>query len=255
MTERRQPPRGAAERRDPTSALGPRRPTEESGEFLRPDLRPTTTSSAKTVRLAPPPDSVPRRFSSVQFEAVAPPPSGSGRMIDEELEFDFDADGALELDCLPSSHGTRGEQPRQTSPEPPPASRPHGQARAPTQRGLLPPAPPWPTASAGPRRAPMPSGDQKISDTHAAFVAFAGFGDSPAGLLGTPGYAVRVLLRKRELRGDLARARLRHSHDVGLYEASLRTSDDVAVRNGLVLMAMLLVLAGLFVATAVHLLH
>ncbi|HSO34187.1 MAG TPA: hypothetical protein VLT33_16745 [Labilithrix sp.] len=94
-----------------------------------------------------------------------------------------------------------------------------------------------------------------MSDTHAAFVAFAGFGDAPAGILGTPGYAVRVILRKRELRADLARARVRRSQDVSLYEASLRTSDDGAVRNGLVLMAALLVLAGLFVAVGVHFLR
>ena len=54
------------------------------------------------------------------------------------------------------------------------------------------------------------------------------------------------------LRADLARARVRRSQDVSLYEASMRTADDAAVRNGLVVMAVLLVLAGLLVAAALH---
>ncbi|HSO31178.1 MAG TPA: hypothetical protein VLT33_01645, partial [Labilithrix sp.] len=63
MTERRQAPRGAAERRAPLPARDTRRTTEESGEFLRPDLAASTP--AKTVRIAPAPPAqyVPRRFS------------------------------------------------------------------------------------------------------------------------------------------------------------------------------------------------
>lgn len=255
MSERRQPPRGAAARRDPPPSQGARRTTEQSGEFRRPDL--TATRSAQTVRLAAPPaEHIPRRFSSVQMDAVTAPRS-SGRMIDEDIAFeiDLDADGALELDDLSSSLDLRGEW---TSSEPPPPSRATGPASVP--RGsvpgaprpvLPPPAPSWPMASAGPRRT-TPSSGQRVSDTHAAFVAFAGFGDAPASLLGAPAYAVRVILRKRELRGDLARARVRRSQDVSLYEASMRTADDAAVRNGLVVMAVLLVLAGLLVAAALH---
>jgi hypothetical protein len=76
-------------------------------------------------------------------------------------------------------------------------------------------------------------------DPHAALVAFSGFGDPPAGVSGMPGYAARVILRRRALRRDLELARLRNSHDVGLYEAALRTADDGAVRIGLIVTAAL----------------
>jgi hypothetical protein len=91
-------------------------------------------------------------------------------------------------------------------------------------------------------------------DTHAALVAFAGFGDPPPGIFGAPGYALRVILRRRTLRADLARARLRRSHDVLLYEASLRTADDDAVRMGLVVWGAMLTLGLVFLAAAVQLL-
>jgi len=208
-----------------------------SGEFRRPDM----SNPPPTVRLAGP-ASVPRRFSSVQMMAVRPDdgaPLSSGRMLDESIEFDFDADGALELDCLPSSHRPRVEQPRQFEHGSPPASRANGK-RLP---GVLPPAPSWPVASAGPRRTTS-SGTHEAAGSRAAFVAFGGFGDVPPGAFRLPGYAVRVLLRKRVLRGDLARARVQRSQDVALYEESLRTADDAAVRNGIVMILLALVAAG-----------
>ena len=187
-------------------------------------------------------------------------PRSSGRMLDDAIEFDFDADGALELDCLPSSHSPRVEQPRQTQHEPPSVSWPTSPTPPTRPRGVLPPAPPWPMASAGPRRTSSSTYEAagkpaRPSGTHAAFVAFAGFGDVPPGMLAQPGYAVRVLLRKRELRGDMARARVRRAQDLALYEGALRTADDAAVRNGLLMIVMALVLGGLSVAALVHLLH
>ena len=77
---------------------------------------------------------------------------------------------------------------------------------------------------------------QVAIDSHAAIVAFANFGEAPTSLWGAPAYALRVRARKRILLRDLAVARQHRSHDVGLYEASLRTADDVAVRNGIIAM-------------------
>ena len=209
------------------------------------------------------PTSGPRHFSTVQMMAVGHeevPPLSAGRMLDDAIEFDFDADGALELDCLPSSHSPRVEQPRQTQLEPPPVSWPTPTATPTRPRGVLPPAPPWPMASAKARR--TSSSTHKVADTparpsgtHAAFVAFAGFGDVPTSISRLPGYAVRVMLRKRELRGDLARAHIRRSQDIALYEGALRTANGCAVRNGLLMIVMALVVAGLSVAALLHLLH
>ena len=198
-----------------------------------------------------------RRYSTVQIPAVrraaTEPPRSSGRMLDDELGFDFhldiDADGALALDCLPSSHRTRVEPPRQMSNEAPSESRATPPSR-PAMRAMLPPSPPWPVVSAGPRRASSP---QAATDTHAALVAFAGFGAPPAGILGTPAYALRVTMRRRSLNADLARARLCRSQDVSLYEASLRTADDGAVRTGVVLAASMITLGFLLVAGVLHL--
>ncbi len=184
-----------------------------------------------------------------------PAPLSSGRMLDDGFGFDLDldADGALELDCLPSSHHPRVEQPRQTQLEPPPASRATPSVTNLTRpRGVLPPAPPWPMASAGPQR--ISSATHKASGTHAAYAAFAGFGDAPAGVFAQPGYAVRVILRKRELHGDLARARVRRTQDIALYEGALRTADDAAVRNGILMMVALLIVVGASVAALLHLL-
>jgi hypothetical protein len=87
-------------------------------------------------------------------------------------------------------------------------------------------------------------------DPHAALVAFSGFGDPPAGVCGMPGYAARVIMRRRALRRDLELARRRQSHDVGLYEAALRTADDGAVRNGLIVTAVLFTMMTVFVWAA-----
>jgi hypothetical protein len=228
-----------------------------SGEYRRPEVRHASLTSTKTVRLAAvaAPDSGPRHFATVQMMAVGreeEAPRSSGRMLDDSIgfDFDFDADGALELDCLPSSHSPRVEQPRQPQLEPPPVSRPSSTTTLARPRGVLPPAPPWPMASAGPRR--LSSGSHKASGTHAAFVAFAGFGDVPHGIFALPGYAVRVLLRKHELRGDLERARIKRSQDIALYEGALRTADSAAVRNGLLMIVLALVVAGVAVAAALH---
>ena len=254
MTDRRQSP-GAAPQRPPTPALGTPRATAVSGEYRRHQAwRLTSTTSLSAVRPEEAaPSSGTRTFPTVQMMAVSredAAPLSSGHMLDDGLGFDLDldADGALELDCLPSSHRPRVEQPRQSELEPPPVSRPGTNTRP---RGVLPPAPAWPMASAGPQR--ISSSTHKATGTHAAYAAFAGFGDPPATVLAQPGYALRVVLRKRELRGDLARARISRTQDVALYEGALCTADDAAVRNGILMMVALLIVVAAAVAVAVHL--
>lgn len=211
----------------------------------------------------------PRRYEAMQMPAVELPPS-SGRMLDDDLSFDFDldADGALELDGRPSSHRTRVETsrspmldappPRGMTPSPmarvtpspmarvtpgsmarvtataTPAASATGPRTTTSGEMLLPPAPPWPMQAPPGRRS---SSTLAAVDPHAALIAFAGFGEPPETIWGAPAYALRVVLRRRALRGNLELARRHRSADVGLYEASLRAADDAAVRNGLVFAA------------------
>ena len=182
------------------------------------------------------------------MRAVAAPLS-AGPMLDENLDFDMDSEVALELDGMPSSHRPRVEPPRQTGYEPPPVSGPTARtmARTLSSPGIA-PSPP-----SGPRSGPRRSSSHQVLDTRAAFVAFAGFGDPPSAILGTPRYALRVILRRRSLRADLALARRRRSPDVGLYEASLRAADEGAMRTGLALWAIMLLLAVLLGGAGLHL--
>lgn len=213
---------------------------------VRPEIRRTSSTSLPAVRVptpvAGPSQTGPRRYNAVQMEAVAPLSAGRElHELDFDFDFDIDADGALELDDLPSSQSTRVETPRSSMHGAPPA-RPSGQmARmtpAPMPRmtpgPMLPPAPAWPMSSSTGRRS---SSTMAAVDPHAALVAFSGFGDAPVSVWGMPGYAARVIMRRRALRRDLELARLHHSHDVGLYEAALRTADDGAVRKGLIMIA------------------
>jgi hypothetical protein len=168
----------------------------------------------------------PRRFATVQMDAVEPAGS-TGRMLDDDLGFDFDigADGALELDSVPSSPAMRAETSRLTLATPPRRrATPSPMARV-TPRAM---------AAAG--TAPSRPGLAAV-DPHAALVAFAGFGEPPVSVWKAPAYAVRVITRRRVLRAGLALARTRRAQDVGLYEASLRTADDATVRSGLLVMA------------------
>lgn len=223
----------------PPGAAAPRAPTQ---------TQPTMQAQARAPVQEQTPAG-PRRYGTIQMDAVVP--LSAGRMLDDDLGFDFDidADGALELDSSPPAHGpprdTSGLVRRRT-PNPMPRMTPSPMARLtppPMARmapgPMLPPPPPWPTASTQGRRS---SSTIAAVDPHSALVAFAGFGDAPSTLWSTPAYALRVIVRRRALRADLARARLRRSHDVGLYEASLRTADDAAVRKG-VLVAVLSALA------------
>lgn len=125
-----------------------------------------------------------------------PEPPPSQREIDPELFFEDEAGPELELDLSPASE--RAPRRDTTNAIPPPAS------------GEL-------VAVTAPRD---------------AFVTF-GFGPPPDSPWAAPGYALRVLSRRKTLMRELAIARRRRSPDVAVYEAALRTADERAVRLGL----------------------
>ncbi len=247
-------------------ASAARKRSSTTMKAVRPETRrPTSKSFAavsdprRTAVVPPRTQSGPRRYETVQMQAIAPRRARAEQDdSDFDFDFDFDADGALDLDCRPSPQRMSVETPRPSTMQGAPPARASGQlarvtpppmarvtpppiARVtpplmprPTPGPMLPPAPAWPMASSTGRR---PSVKIAAVDPHAALVAFSGFGDPPTSVWGTPGYALRVIARRRTLRRDLKLARLRHSHDVGLYEASLRTADDGAVRNGVLVTA------------------
>lgn len=82
-------------------------------------------------------------------------------------------------------------------------------------------------------------------------LAFSGFGPPPKELLYMPAYAIRVLIRSRELRRLLAIAREQRASDVSLYEASLRMADTRTVVAGFAVMAWALIMSGIGIAVAV----
>jgi hypothetical protein len=264
-------------------------------QAVRPEIRRTTSMTdlpAVPARASTPTRPTgPRRYSTVKMQALpnvtAQDPGATpsaARQLDDDLAFDFDidADGALELDCVPSSrrgrgshgsHGSHGELPTPATgiadlplppaepaepfppPEPQPPPPPRRMTPSPLARvtpASIPRMAAPPMDAAPPRRT---SGTTMPAvDAHAALVAFAGFGEPPASLWKTPAYALRVARRKRSLRADLVNARARRSNDVGIYEASLRSADDSAVRNGVIMIAtmasfvILLALAALWFA-------
>jgi hypothetical protein len=174
---------------------------------------------------------------SGEYRIIAP--RSAGRELDE-LDLDFIADGdGLELECMPSSHRLRDVTP---PPMLPPALAPRELS---VVRRLAVPPPSSRSASAS----------HNAIDPHAALVAFAGFGDPPAGLWGAPAYAMRVIERRRVLRAALHRARSLRSQDVGLYEAALDAADPAAVRRGIILtlgtVAIVLVICALLITDVV----
>ena len=144
-------------------------------------------------------------------------PRSAGRELgDLELDFSAETDDPLELECVPSSHQLRD---RGSAPMLPPALERYGPTSV---RGVD-----------GPRSSRTLASTLPAIDPHAALVAFAGFGDPPDSVWGTPAYAMRVLDRRRVLRAALARARRLRSQDVALYEAALGAADAGAVRTGI----------------------
>lgn len=258
-------------------AAGPKAPSRSASAAVRPRIRPISTAKMAEVDVhthAPPAPvhrdvtrdmtKEPRRYETVQMRALEP-----SRSSGADFDFDIDADGALDLDCLPSSQNTREEVRWHSTPEVPSArmgtgprhESPTGRAvrrdsttapalavhrpstttqhvtssaamRSTASGQILPPAPSFPVNIPGRRS----SQSVAAADPHSALLAFSGFGDAPRGLWAAPAYALRVIVRRKALLQDLAAARARHSPDVGLYEASLCTADDDAVRRGVIVM-------------------
>jgi hypothetical protein len=89
-------------------------------------------------------------------------------------------------------------------------------------------------------------------DTRTVFAAFAGFGDPPRSLFEAPGYAFRVLVRRRVLVRELEHARKHRRADVALYEQALKSADHSAIRRGyaVVVGLFVLVFAAAFAASS-----
>lgn len=103
-----------------------------------------------------------------------------------------------------------------------PAGRPSGTMAAA-------PVPAAPAAPAAPVPAAPPPDDPAAR--------LAGHGPAPAHFWQTPIYAFRVLMRLRELKGELEAARSSRSNRTPLYEAALHAHDQKAVTTGLAISA------------------
>ncbi len=112
---------------------------------------------------------------------------------------------------------SQGSQSSQISraPQVPPASNP----------------PPAPTAQEPPRG---PSPAELLAD----------FGPRPSSVVGAPAYALRVVGRMVELRGELEDARRSSPKEVGLYRAALRAYDEQYLILGLTMVVGSVMLAG-----------
>ncbi len=171
--------------------------------------------------------------------------AGSSGEIDPD-EDDFGPSIQLELAAVPSSQAQVSAPPAPMTPSgglPTPVSssgRLSGAAPAPRSSGSLPAARPsgaMPAASPVPA-APVPAAPVPATpppDDPAA--RLAGHGPPPKHFWETPIYAFRVLMRLRELKGELEAARSSRSNRTPLYEAALHAHDQKAVTTGLALSA------------------
>lgn len=195
-----------------------------------------------------------------------------GRVLDDDLFGDEEETRELEIrlaSSAPSSLRAREKPPRSRAALVVVAPHDDRAALVPAAEapaGMLPPAPPWPVAPTSLPRAATPRFDRRAPaaaaierarpepaavvravDPASAVLAFAGYGAPPAGLLGEPGYAVKVLVRQVALRRDLESARRRASPDVDLYMAALRCADRAAVARGVLLILAFFLAVPLFV--------
>lgn len=126
------------------------------------------------------------------------------------------------------------------------------QSRRPPERAALPPTPKLPrklVEDDALRAIPPPPASTArgaaaavaTSDTRTVLAAFAGFGDPPQSVFSTPSYALRVFLRRRAMKRDLALALQHRKADVPLYEEALKSADAAAVRTGYAMMVVFVV--------------
>lgn len=159
--------------------------------------------------------------------------SGKGVTLDDDLFGDGEAGGPLELDV-----------PNRPAPPAPPAPAPASEPR------IAAPAPPqssgrWNAAPPAPDSAPAPVAPPPPPSAHdAAAIRIANYPPVPAKVWEAPRYAVRVLVRRLELRQDLEALRRRRSPDVALYERAMVAHDARMFMLGLAITG-----AAVFVAT------
>jgi len=115
----------------------------------------------------------------------------------------------------------------------PDGTQPARASRAPSMRGSARPEA-LPVSSVGTTRhsnPPPPPRPRSEDPIH----RLAAFGDPPTQVWQSPGYAVRVILRKRELQAERAALRAPTPGDLALYDAALKSEDARAVSAGLVI--------------------
>lgn len=120
----------------------------------------------------------------------------------------------------------------------PDGTQPARTSRAPSARGSARPEA-LPVSSVGTTRhsnPPPPPRPRSEDPIH----RLAAFGDPPTQLWQSPGYAVRVILRKRELQAERAALRAPTPGDLALYDAALKSEDARAVSAGLVIIGVAL---------------
>ena len=112
------------------------------------------------------------------------------------------------------------------------------------ERSVAPAIPPPPPAAL--RRPTTPAAHAatttnflRAADTKAVIAAFAGYGAPPTSLWQTPGYALHVFRRRRELAQDLAYARRGRSPDVALFEAAIDAYDSSSASAGKIILGAL----------------
>ena len=197
-----------------------KRPPTQSGEFLVVPIRRRSADNIAAVR----PSIVDLEGSGTKLST---PPNGP--------DLELDSTGPISSAQSPAmTGGVELEELHWLSSRPPAANSAETTPTIPKVQ-YAPPSRP---------RAPV---GVRVVDRRVALAQLAGFGAPPTSVFGTPAYALRVLVRRRVLAGNLERARRYHTHDATVFEEALSSANDSAVSTGL---ALLLTLAALLAGAA-----
>jgi hypothetical protein len=218
------------------------------------DLGPIRRRSSATMQAVKAPAAAsaeprPGAPAPVAQAPAGPPPMGGGDMsFDDDLLSGDPINLELEVDPRQrtSAHGPAASQAADSpdaaapgssaGPQPPgtegaQATRPSrapGSARGSARPEALPVSAVGTTRHSNPPPPPKPRSEDPIH-------RLAAFGDPPTQIWQTPGYAIRVILRKRELQAEREERKTRAPAEVPLYDAALKSEDARGVSAGLVI--------------------